>query len=59
MNDNPQLSQLNAGFNFKEINMVNDSNFEKSILEKIDNKENLTDDELRELVKKFFLQRAY
>ena len=34
--------------------MVNDSNFEKLILEKIDNKENLTDDELRELVKEFF-----
>jgi len=34
--------------------MVNDSNFSKLILEKIDNKENLTDDELRELVKEFF-----
>lgn len=31
-----------------------DSDFSKLILEKIDNKENLTDDELRELVKEFF-----
>jgi len=34
--------------------MENNSDFEKLILEKIDNKENLTDDELRELVKEFF-----
>ena len=34
--------------------MTDVSDFEKSILEKIDNKENLTDDELRELVKEFF-----